>query len=149
MVGHFDCQARLEELDAFKSDAIELAAGKVASLSGDIRRALQMCRRAAEIAARRVAERAGDGGASTSSTRVTVADIVDAAKELSACHQVTALSKASEWQRGVIAALTLHLKATDGEDAPFDAVFHRLKTMLAKSFPDAELPTFSEVCSLH
>ncbi len=52
-------KARLEALDAFKAEAIELAAGKVASLSGDIRRALQMCRRAAEIAARRVHHGAG------------------------------------------------------------------------------------------
>ncbi len=55
-------RARLEELDTFKSDAIELAAGKVASLSGDIRRALQLCRRAAEIAARRLKESSGDFG---------------------------------------------------------------------------------------
>lgn len=47
-------QTRLAELDVFKSDAVELVASKVASLSGDIRRALQICRRAAELAYHRV-----------------------------------------------------------------------------------------------
>lgn len=42
--------SRLEGLRAFESAAIEMAARKVASISGDIRRALQICRRAAEIA---------------------------------------------------------------------------------------------------
>jgi len=42
--------ARLEALPAFSSDAVELCARKIASVSGDIRRALQICRRAAEMA---------------------------------------------------------------------------------------------------
>lgn len=42
-------QDRLRALPAFGEDAIELCARKIASVSGDIRRALQICRRAAEI----------------------------------------------------------------------------------------------------
>ena len=46
--------SRLRALpDAFASDAVEICARKVASVSGDIRRALQICRRAAEICDRR------------------------------------------------------------------------------------------------
>jgi len=40
---------RLRALPAFGEGAIELCARKIASISGDIRRALQICRRAAEI----------------------------------------------------------------------------------------------------
>lgn len=36
--------SRLSGLDAFDDDAIEMAARKVASISGDVRRALQVCR---------------------------------------------------------------------------------------------------------
>ena len=45
--------ARLGALDAFEPDAIELCARKVASVSGDVRRALQICRRASEVAEER------------------------------------------------------------------------------------------------
>ena len=42
--------SRLEGLTIFKEDAIQLVARKVASLSGDARRALDICRRATEMA---------------------------------------------------------------------------------------------------
>ena len=42
--------SRLEGLTIFKEDAIQLVARKVASLSGDARRALDICRRATELA---------------------------------------------------------------------------------------------------
>ena len=44
---------RLSGLSVFDKDAIQLVARKVASLSGDARRALDICRRAAEIAQRK------------------------------------------------------------------------------------------------
>ena len=40
---------RLKGIPAFDTDAIELCARKVASVSGDVRRALQICRRSVEI----------------------------------------------------------------------------------------------------
>lgn len=40
---------RLRDLPAFGAGAIEICARKIASVSGDVRRALQVCRRAAEI----------------------------------------------------------------------------------------------------
>merc|ERR1719495_454100 len=42
--------SRLEGLTIFHADAIQLVARKVASLSGDARRALDICRRATEMA---------------------------------------------------------------------------------------------------
>ena len=42
--------ARLTGLSVFDKDAIQLVSRKVASLSGDARRALDICRRATEIA---------------------------------------------------------------------------------------------------
>ena len=45
---------RLYGLSVFDKDAIQLVARKVASLSGDARRALDICRRAAELAQRDV-----------------------------------------------------------------------------------------------
>ena len=48
---------RLSGLSVFDKDAIQLVARKVASLSGDARRALDICRRAAELAQRDVDNR--------------------------------------------------------------------------------------------
>ena len=42
--------SRLEGLQVFQQDAVQLVARKVASLSGDARRALDICRRATELA---------------------------------------------------------------------------------------------------
>ena len=42
-------------MTVFEKDAIQLVARKVASLSGDARRALDICRRAAELAQRDIA----------------------------------------------------------------------------------------------
>ncbi len=57
---------RLRSLPAFGDGAVELCARKIASISGDMRRALQICRRAAEICEegilRKQALRMGGGG---------------------------------------------------------------------------------------
>ena len=48
-------KARLGELAVFDGSGLELAARKVASVSGDVRRALEICRRATELAEERSA----------------------------------------------------------------------------------------------
>ena len=53
--------SRLEGLEVFQQDAVQLVARKVASLSGDARRALDICRRAAEMAEAGGKERIGLG----------------------------------------------------------------------------------------
>src|SRR5688572_1421267 len=45
-------KARLTGLHIYNPDAIEMLARKVSSLSGDVRRALQLCRRATELCER-------------------------------------------------------------------------------------------------
>lgn len=47
---------RLQELNVFESEAIVFAARKVAAVSGDARRALEICRRATELAEREQSE---------------------------------------------------------------------------------------------
>ena len=44
--------SRLFGIDVFDPDAVQLAARKVAAISGDARRALEICRRSTEIAER-------------------------------------------------------------------------------------------------
>ena len=42
-------KSRISRLDIFSDDAIEMCARKIAAWSGDVRKALELCRRAAEI----------------------------------------------------------------------------------------------------
>jgi len=44
--------SRLDGFSAFDADAVQLVARKVAAVSGDARRCLDICRRAVEIAER-------------------------------------------------------------------------------------------------
>ena len=46
---------------AFEKNAIQLITGKVANCSGDVRRCLELCRRAAEIATKRCQDNGGEG----------------------------------------------------------------------------------------
>jgi hypothetical protein len=134
-------QARLEKLDVFKSDAIELAAGKVAALSGDIRRALQICRRSAEIAG----TRAQSTTAGAKGEKVTVHDINAAAQELATSQFVQAMQSAADWERGLLTCLYLHLSANGCEEAEFESVYHRMKSACLRKVPLGEEPTFGEV----
>ncbi|CAO3630027.1 unnamed protein product [Cunninghamella echinulata] len=47
--------SRLQGIEAFESDAVEFAARKVSAVSGDARRALDICRRSVEIVEQRLA----------------------------------------------------------------------------------------------
>lgn len=91
-------RARLGDLAVFEGSGLELACRKVAAVSGDVRRNLEICRRATEIAEARTAARAGGGAEATLSTpragagapraeeppaaRVTIEDINAAIKQL-------------------------------------------------------------------
>mmetsp|Transcript_53615 Transcript_53615/g.116876 ORF Transcript_53615/g.116876 Transcript_53615/m.116876 type:complete len:680 (-) Transcript_53615:374-2413(-) len=59
---------RLQGLDAFDPNSIELAARKVASISGDVRRALEVCRLAAQVAEREELEAATSANENTNAS---------------------------------------------------------------------------------
>ncbi|KAJ8661687.1 hypothetical protein O0I10_002494 [Lichtheimia ornata] len=78
--------SRLEGVDAFETEAVEFAARKVSAVSGDARRALDICRRAVEIVeARHNATTKPSTTTSTTSNqvaRVTIPTINQAIKEM-------------------------------------------------------------------
>lgn len=128
---------------AFDQQAIRIASAQVANISGDVRKALQICRRAAEIAANRAlsaaAAAAGDGGgvgagAGSSSAAapttagkavVGVLDINAAAKALSSGLTSQALLAARPWERLLLVALAAHLASNVCEEVHADAVIQR------------------------
>ena len=106
-------RARLKETEVFEEDAVEICARKVASISGDIRRALQIALRAAEICARgsrlvHGKRRRLDDGAGT---KVGVRHIQMAHKELNSTPMLLAIkhaSKALDFLENIKIALVFH-----------------------------------------
>ena len=85
---------------AFGQDGIELAARKVASVSGDVRRALETCRLAAQLAEVERAEEVGFG------------HIDEAAKQLRASPKTRAMSDAPRFEQLLLVAAVLEHAAT-------------------------------------
>lgn len=72
--------SRMTGLKIFDSDAVQLAARKVAAVSGDARRVLDICRRATEIAE-----------ANTSSKLVHITHVDAALKEMFSSSKILAI----------------------------------------------------------
>lgn len=129
--------ARLEGLDIFEEDAVQMSARKVSSLSGDVRRALQICRRAAEIcqrdhtAAQKQLETSGERIAQSSRLQqdqrplVSIAHVNQAAKELSDNLLLRALQNASEATKILFVALYKHLNIHRADEASLSDVIPR------------------------
>ncbi|KAJ2659569.1 Origin recognition complex, subunit 1 [Coemansia sp. RSA 1200] len=106
-------QSRLEGCMAFDSDAVELCARKISAVSGDARRALDVCRRAVEIVEadwKRNTENSGDeitGGGKDLAKRtlVTMMVIDRAVKEMYASGHIAFIQNASIQQKVFLVAL--------------------------------------------
>lgn len=109
-------QSRVDK-SLFENRALEMAARKTASYSGDIRRGLQTCALAMELAQ-------GD--------KVTIADVTTAYKQLVESVSYTAVKTAAPFERLVLAALCAELRVTP--QVPFDSIMSRLQRMTNK-FP--------------
>ena len=77
--------SRMSGLKVFDNDAIQLAARKVAAVSGDARRALDICRRSTEIA-----EAVGKAAAAAS-TLVRICHVDQALQEMFSSPKILAI----------------------------------------------------------
>ncbi len=117
---------RLGALGIFDPKAVELASRKVAAISGDIRRALQTCRSAANLArARWLAAPA----AQKPGVKVTAADINAAARQLAASNVVASLKGAAPLERLVLLSAALCQRNATSEDLSASAVLQRAATL--------------------
>lgn len=112
--------SRLSGLDSFHSDAIQLVARKVAALSGDARRALDICRRASEIAERE----AKDGKAS-----VSMSHVQEALGEMISCNKVKAIQGCSKMEQLFLEAVCMEVQRTGIEEVVFRGVLAQLKQL--------------------
>jgi len=129
-------KARLGELDVFEDTAVEICARKVASISGDIRRALQIARRAAEICDREANEMTDDVNNSNNNNNnsnngkdpyVTIRHINLAHKELTTTAYILAIKHASLFERLLLAAVVLQIRGSGLDEVMYDDVMRRFE----------------------
>jgi origin recognition complex subunit 1 len=104
--------ARLVGTESFKSDAVQLVARKVAAVSGDARRALDICRRATEIA-----EETTKGDRKAAAAVVTMVHVQKSLEEMISSAKVQAIKSCSKMEQ-------LFLEAVTNEVSRFEKIKH-------------------------
>ncbi|KAJ8978816.1 hypothetical protein NQ317_018906 [Molorchus minor] len=111
---------RLTGTDSFNPDAIQLVARKVASVSGDARRALDICRRAAEIA-----ETEGKG------QLVNMNHVNDALNAMITQPKVRAIRNCSRLERVILQSIVAEVERTGVEETTFADVYKMMVSCMA------------------
>nr|KAJ3422375.1 Origin recognition complex, subunit 1 [Polyrhizophydium stewartii] len=134
-------QSRLEGITAFDKSAVELCARKVGSVSGDARRALDICRRAVEIF------EAGGGGVQTSGV-IQTSHIDQAVKEMFASSSVQAIRRAGRQQRTFLVAVLRQIRSTGNTHVEFGSVAEEHEILCAlQGIPAPAVSGLAQVCS--
>ena len=128
-------KSRLAGIEAFDAQAVEYAARKVAAVSGDVRRALELCRRAAEIAAQTAApwgslrlsiSSPGGGGGplapEVGKAMVTMRDVDAAVKEMFGAVHLQVANNCSHTECVLLAAVLLETRASGLSDVLLENV---------------------------
>nr|XP_061791219.1 origin recognition complex subunit 1-like [Nerophis lumbriciformis] len=108
--------SRLNKVKAFEEDALQLVSRKVAALSGDARRCLDICRRATELCEHSTAE--------NNTTRlVRMNHVMDALNETFSSSYITAIKCASVQERLFLRAVIAEFRRLGLEEATLQQVF--------------------------
>uniref|UniRef100_A0A182WM23 Origin recognition complex subunit 1 n=1 Tax=Anopheles minimus TaxID=112268 RepID=A0A182WM23_9DIPT len=118
--------ARLAGMSSFNSDAVQLVARKVAAVSGDARRALDICRRATELA---------DDQARQTGEQVTVSmtHVQQALTEMITSAKVRTIRSSSRMEQLFLQAVTAEVTRTGIEECNFLGVYSQLEALAAFS----------------
>ena len=107
---------RLKELNIFDIDAIVFASRKVAAVSGDARRALEICRRATEIAERENA-------------LVTINHVDYAIKQMFSSAKIIALKHATKHEQIFLKAISYLYQHTGLEETNLNKIYEQHSAM--------------------
>ncbi|KAF7257816.1 hypothetical protein EG68_05063 [Paragonimus skrjabini miyazakii] len=118
--------------NSFQEKALELAARKVAAVSGDVRRALDICRRAAEIVTQ-----------SKSSKEIGITHINAALKEMFTTPKLTAIRTCSVYEKLFLRALIAECQARSSEEARLNRCIQQMCALCR--LEGFACPTTSEV----
>ncbi|KAK1165064.1 origin recognition complex subunit 1-like [Acipenser oxyrinchus oxyrinchus] len=109
--------SRLNRVRAFEDDALQLVSRKVAALSGDARRCLDICRRATEIC-EFSRQRSGSG-------LVAMSHVMEALDEMFSSPYITAIRCASVQEQIFLKAVIAEFRRLGLEEATFQQVFRQ------------------------
>lgn len=110
-------QSRLQGIDAFAKEAVEFAARKVSAVSGDARRALDICRRAVEIIEAKVAQEG-------TQKHVTISIVDQAIKEMFTSPSVAFIQSCSLHQKIFLVACMHRSRAIGLAEVEFGDIAH-------------------------
>ncbi|XP_067632877.1 origin recognition complex subunit 1 [Eurosta solidaginis] len=127
---------RLSGSDAFKSDAVQLVARKVAAVSGDARRALDICRRATEIAEAAIPPKVNE---LNQQKFVTIAHVQQALSEMIASAKVQAIKNCSRMEQVFLQAVLAEVTRTGVEETSFLGVYSQAENLT--TFDGISVPT--------
>ncbi|NXY43150.1 ORC1 protein, partial [Ceuthmochares aereus] len=108
--------SRLNSMKAFEEDAIQLVSRKVAALSGDARRCLDICRRATEICEFASQKRTSD--------IVRMAHITEAITEMFSSPYINSIRNASLHEQIFLKAILAAFRKAGVEEATVEQVYH-------------------------
>ncbi|XP_066377206.1 origin of replication complex subunit 1 [Miscanthus floridulus] len=116
--------SRLKGIDAFEEQAIEFASRKVAAMSGDARRALEICRRAAEFADYRVKQSRQSAQSTASANKgdgvVCMGDIEAAIQEVFQAPHIQVMKNCPKFGKVILVALVHELYKSGLGEVMFD-----------------------------
>ncbi|CAB4005725.1 Origin recognition complex subunit 1, partial [Paramuricea clavata] len=112
--------SRIRELDAFEPDAVQLVARKVAALSGDARRCLDICRRAVEIAEQEALS------SKTKQELVGMPHVEKALNEMFSSPKIVAMKNLSMMEGYMLKSVLAEFRRTGLEEASFSGVYSQL-----------------------
>nr|GME04333.1 origin of replication complex subunit 1A-like [Ipomoea batatas] len=108
---------RLNGINAFEKPAVEFASRKVAAVSGDARRALEICRRAAELADYRVKK---VHSSAAGKALVGMADVEAAIQEMFQAPHIQVMRSSSRFSKIFLAAMVYELHKTGMSETTFE-----------------------------
>ncbi|RXN35548.1 origin recognition complex subunit 1-like isoform X1 [Labeo rohita] len=108
--------SRLNRVKAFEEDALQLVSRKVAALSGDARRCLDICRRSTEICEH-------SGGQKNGSGLVGMSHVMEALDEMFSSSYIAAIRCASVQEQLFLRAVIAEFRRLGLEEATFQQVF--------------------------
>lgn len=130
---------RLSGIEAFEKPAIEFASRKVAAVSGDARRALEICRRAAELADYRFKKLPSiPDSAAAGKMLVKMADVEAAIQEMFQAPHIQVMRSSSKLSKIFLAAMVYEGHKTGMSETTFDKLaitVSRLCTSNGEKFP--------------
>ncbi|KAJ7947550.1 Origin recognition complex subunit 1 [Quillaja saponaria] len=113
--------SRIKGIDAFEKQAVEFASRKVAAISGDARRALEICRRAAEIADYRIKKITSTANSvAVGKELVGMVEVEAAIQEMFQAPHVQVMRSCSKFSKIFLAAMVHELYKTGMGETTFE-----------------------------